>query len=107
VSGHGHVAVELSFDEMAITRALQNAVAYGATQGLGDAIGQAIGQSILDRLATSGAPTRDQLAAMAVQGMLADESGGEGERYRPDRLAGRAYEIADAMLAARGEPTHG
>jgi hypothetical protein len=45
---------------------------------------------------------RDQIAAMAMPGLLADESGGEGGFFRDlGVMAKRAYDVADAMLAER------
>jgi hypothetical protein len=39
---------------------------------------------------------------MAMQGLLADESGGEGGFFRDlGVMAKRAYDVADAMLAER------
>jgi hypothetical protein len=52
---------------------------------------------------------RDRLAAMAMQGLVACEdalssyAGPDGTRPYRVRVALLAYEIADAMLAARGE----
>jgi hypothetical protein len=97
---------ELTFDEMTIARALQNSVSYGTAAG----VGEAIGSGLLDRIARheiivrhgSAPPDLDQLAAMAMQGLLADESGGEGGFFRDlGVMAKRAYDVADAMIAER------
>ena len=54
----------------------------------------------MERLA-SGMSLRDYFAAKAMQGWLA--SFGPDELPRVDNLASFSYEIADAMLRARGE----
>jgi chemotaxis protein CheY-P-specific phosphatase CheC len=81
---------ELHFDEMSLVRAVQNIVAYGAADQLGSVIGTALFQS---------PPSRDQLAAMAMQGMLASP------RYSliTRALAETAYEMADAMISVRNK----
>ncbi len=49
-------------------------------------------------------PTRDQLAAMAMQGILAQETQ-DWHSDTPERLAWSAYAYADAMLAEREKGT--
>ena len=48
-----------------------------------------------------GLTKREHFAAMAMQGMLSDESeGGTGASWNPDDCANRACEYADALLRA-------
>lgn len=49
-----------------------------------------------------GMSLRDYFAAKALQGMVAF-SGSAGLGFGPGDIAGRAYQIADAMLAERGK----
>lgn len=51
--------------------------------------------------ATSNLTTRDYFAAKAMQGELTCQGEGFGQWTDLDRLAQRAYLIADAMLKAR------
>lgn len=53
--------------------------------------------------AEAGMTLRDFFAAHIASGMAAF-SGTSGVSYGPVEIAGRAYQIADAMLAARGQP---
>ena len=46
---------------------------------------------------------RDYFAAAALQGILAHAIGAENANGRASKYAERAYEYADAMLAARKE----
>ncbi len=50
-----------------------------------------------------GMTLRDYYAGQAVNGMLASEHGGDAGAgfYDPKHAANRAYEFADALLAAR------
>lgn len=95
---------ELFFDENALVRAVERVRGTGEANLLGEAIAQGIGEHLeqylrtLAREAGQAAPTRDQLAAMAMQGTLAAD--GE-EKWTPDGVAAWAYDVADAMLAER------
>jgi hypothetical protein len=52
--------------------------------------------------AASNLTTRDYFAAKAMQGELACQTQADGDTWNDlDRLAQRAYRIADAMLKAR------
>lgn len=53
----------------------------------------------------AGVPTRDRLAAMAMQGLCADPNVGHGHGT-PEALAADAYRIADAMLVERERGGH-
>lgn len=50
-----------------------------------------------------GLSIRDWFAGMALQGLLAHIIGVEGANGRTSKYAERAYDYADAMLAARKE----
>ena len=50
-------------------------------------------------LVNPGLSKRELIAAMALQGLLADESGGEGVHYGKGIAEKRAVERADALLA--------
>jgi hypothetical protein len=73
-----------------LTDAVMHLVATGIAEGLATVLGQAI---------AAVPPSRDQLAAMAMQALLS-KSG-----YEPacPRLAPAAYRVADAMLAERAK----
>jgi hypothetical protein len=49
---------------------------------------------------TSGMPLRDYFAAAALQGQLSTEQGFAADS---DKIAQWSYQLADAMLAARGQ----
>ncbi len=53
--------------------------------------------------AEAGMTLRDFFAAHIASGMAAF-SGTAGVSYGPGDIAGRSFQIADAMLAARGQP---
>jgi hypothetical protein len=52
---------------------------------------------------TQGMSLRDYFAAAALQGLLAHLIGVENANGNASKYAGRAYQYADAMLAARKE----
>jgi hypothetical protein len=63
-------------------------------------------RDIMEAVPASSGPSRDTLAAMAMQGILAHDGYGAGTKYEAiaeDRalLAERAYAIADAMMEER------
>ena len=47
-----------------------------------------------------GLTKREHFAAMAMQGMLSDECGGQGPSWNADACAARACQFADALLRA-------
>lgn len=51
----------------------------------------------------AGMSLRDWFAGMVASGMAA-HSGTSGISYGPHDIAGRSYEVADALLAARNKP---
>ena len=51
----------------------------------------------------AGMDLRDYFAAKAMQGELASQSAESGYYEKLDVLADRAYQIADAMMEARGQ----
>lgn len=53
---------------------------------------------------SDGMTLREYFAAMAMQGMLADESEGRGAEWTPQRCAFRSVEFADALLAELEKP---
>lgn len=55
--------------------------------------------------ATGGMSLRDWFAGQIASGMAA-YSGTSGVSYGPGDIAGRSYEIADAMLKARAREAH-
>lgn len=63
------------------------------------------GEQVSSHTSTSGLTKRELFAAMAMQGMLADESGGEGNSYGTAACATRAVNFADALLAALSDET--
>jgi hypothetical protein len=99
----------LEIDAPSLAQAVQFVIDTGTANALGEVIAQGIGERLEQYLRTlareavhEAAPTRDHLAAMAMQGLLADESGGEGGFFRDlSTMATRAYAAADAMLAER------
>lgn len=48
----------------------------------------------------TGLTKRELFAAMAMQGMLSDESGGDGSQWKPIDCAVRSCEFADALILA-------
>jgi len=101
--------VELTFDEESIRRAVWRLVEQGTAQEVGHALGDSLGRALLERIEqheivvrhAAAPPDRDQLAALAMQGLTARCSDRD-----PDApwLAAEAYAIADAMLSARSRP---
>lgn len=49
---------------------------------------------------SEGLTKREHFAAMAMQGMLSDESGGMGQNWDADACAERACRFSDALLRA-------
>lgn len=47
-----------------------------------------------------GITKREHFAAMAMQGMLSDECGGQGQSWNADACAERACQFSDALLRA-------
>ena len=47
-----------------------------------------------------GLTKREHFAAMAMQGMLSDECGGQGPSWNADACAARACQFANALLRA-------
>ena len=47
-----------------------------------------------------GLTKREHFAAMAMQGMLSDECGGQGPSWNADACAERACQFSDALLRA-------
>ena len=47
-----------------------------------------------------GLTKREHFAAMAMQGMLSDECGGQGQSWNADACAERACQFSDALLRA-------
>lgn len=62
--------------------------------------GRSMNTEIIARLSGTQANLRDQFAMHVAAGMAAF-SGTSGVSYGPGQIAGRSYEIADALLAAR------
>lgn len=95
--------IDLRVDEYAADR-IRQAVADGIEHGLANA-------ALAERERASGAPDRDRLAAMAMQGWLASFQGVDCADI--PGVARFAYAIADAMLAERArqpaaeDPSHG
>lgn len=96
---------ELTVDVAAFSRALEHALATGFVDLVAKAAGEELGRSLRERLsglelvARAAPPDLDQLAAMLLQGMLADESCGKGAEYTPEKAAARAYDFAVALRA--------
>ena len=74
-----------------LTEALIHAIRSGTVLDFGAAIGRAIAET---------PPTRDQLAAMAMQGLVADPSLSLATDETRASVARLAYHLADALLAA-------
>ena len=49
---------------------------------------------------SAGLTKREHFAAMAMQGMLSDECGGQGQSWNADACAERACQFSDALLRA-------
>ena len=49
---------------------------------------------------SAGLTKREHFAAMAMQGMLSDECGGQGPSWNADACAARACQFANALLRA-------
>lgn len=58
------------------------------------------------QFAEAGMSLRDWFAGQIANGMAA-YSGTSGVSYGPGEIAGRSYQIADAMLLARSRPEEG
>src|SRR6266702_4863503 len=105
---------EIEFDLTSLQRAAQHVIETGTTMEVGHQIGDALGKSLLERIAghvvvvrhESAPPSRDQLAAMAMQGILA---GGRDDQTAKGFVAGlvrHSYWVADAMVEGRSSPRH-
>jgi len=80
-----------------LTEAVMHLIACGEAGHLGETIGEGFARS-------TASPSRDQLAAMAMQGLAGNwELGGEDPGRRIMALARNAYAVADAMLAERAK----
>lgn len=99
---------EISFDLTSLMHAVEHVRATGEANLLGEAIAQGLGEHLeqylrtLARGAAQAAPSRDQLAAMAMRAWLGTFRGPEDPK--PDAIASLSYRMADAMLAERVKP---
>lgn len=97
---------EITIDLPSLSRAVEHVRATGEASLLGEAIAQGFGERLeeilrsLARDAAQARPSRDQLAAMAMQGALASYAGSNTDPD-PAVIARYAHDIADAMLAER------
>jgi hypothetical protein len=92
-----------------ITREIEHALGSGTAGALGEAVARGIVEGLASAPASvSTSPSRDQLAAMAMQGamgnpeVLARLEDAPSDRFARN-VAGLAYELADAMLAERAK----